>query len=57
MLDSLEVVWFSSVPVLEGDWFTAGHPEESSFFSLVSSGCPEMFVAETYAHKMQAVNV
>jgi hypothetical protein len=42
-----EVVGFSSVPVGESHWPPSGHPEEHSFFSLVSARCPEVLVAQT----------
>lgn len=43
----LEVIWFTSVPVREGDGPTVGHPEEIALVGQISAGRPEVFVAET----------
>ena len=37
MLDSLEVVGLPGVPVLVGDGFPSGHPEELALLGLVSA--------------------
>ena len=48
VLDSLEVVGLPGVPVLVGDGFPGGHPEELALLGLVSAWCPEVLVSHAW---------
>ena len=42
----LVIIWFSSVPVLKAQRPSSRHPDKLSLLSLVSPGCPEVFITE-----------
>jgi hypothetical protein len=43
----LEVIWFTSVPVCEGDGPPVGHPEEVALVGEIGARRPEVLIAKT----------
>ena len=43
-----EVIWLSSIPVLKCYGFSIWHPEKFSLLSLISTGCPKVFVSHSF---------
>ena len=46
-----EVIWFSSIPVLKCYRFPIWHPEKFSLLSLISTGCPKVFMSHSFICK------